>query len=91
VTAIRAARPEPCWRYDTVTRRLAENSEPTTERVAAVLNAAHTSGTRYSVVCDLTANRAHAYRLADFRRPIAIDLQTLWAEGSDRIALSALR
>lgn len=81
----------PCWRYDAATERLAANSEPTIERVATILNAAHTPSTQYSVVCDLTANIAHAYYLADFRHPIAIDLAALWAEGSDRIALSSLR
>jgi hypothetical protein len=81
----------PCWRYEVAIQRLAANSEPTIERVATILNAAHTPSTQYSVVCDLTANLAHAYYLADFRHPIAIDLETLWAEGSDRIELSSLR
>jgi len=78
----------PCWRYDAATRRLAEDSDPTIERVASILNATHTSGTRYSVVCDLITNRANAYYLGDFRHPIAIDLETLWAEGSERVALA---
>ena len=81
----------PCRRYDAATERLAANSEPTIERVATILNAAHTPSTRYSVVCDLTTNRANAYFLGNFARPIVLDLETLWAEGSERIALSSLR
>ena len=81
----------PCWRYDIATEMLAANSEPTIERVASILNAAHMTITRYSVVCDLTASRANAYYLRDFHRPIRIDLEALWSEGSDRVALSDLR
>jgi len=81
----------PCRRYDIATRWLAENSEPTINRVASILNAAHTASTRYSVVCDLVTNEANVYYLGDFGQPIAIDLETLWAEGSDRVALSDLR
>ncbi len=81
----------PCRRYDAATRRLAEDSEPTIERVATILNVAHTLSTRYSVVCDLATNQAVVYYLAGFRHPIAIDLETLWAEGSDRVPLSSLR
>jgi len=81
----------PCWRYDIATEMLAANSEPTFERIAAILNAAHTPSTRYSVVCDLAADLANVYYAGAFRRPIAIDLETLWAEGSERVALSSLR
>jgi len=81
----------PCRRYDIATWLLAENSEPTIERVAWILNRAHTLSTQYSVVCDLTSTLAYVYYLRDFRHPIVIDLETLWAEGSERVALSSLR
>jgi hypothetical protein len=81
----------PCWRYDIATEMLTANSEPTFERIAAILNAAHVPSTRYSVVCDLTSNLANVYYAGAFRRPIPIDLETLWAEGSDRVPLSSLR
>jgi len=81
----------PCRRYDIAARLLAENSEPTIERVAWILNRAHTLSTQYSVVCDLTGTLAYVYYLRDFRHPIVIDLETLWAEGSDRVPLSTLR
>ncbi len=81
----------PCWRYDIATQMLAAKSEPTVEWVAAILNAAHTPATRYTIVCDLTTTIANAYYVGDFHRPISIDLALLWAEGSERIALSSLR
>jgi len=81
----------PCRRYDIATEMLAASSEPTIERVAEILDAAHTPSTRYAVVCDLVTNEANAYFLGNFARPIILDLETLWAEGSDRVALSSLR
>ena len=81
----------PCRRYDAATQRLSENSEASIERVATILNAAHTLATRYTIVCDLAETLAYVYYLRAFRHPIAIDLETLWAEGSDRVALSSLR
>ena len=81
----------PCWRYREATRMLAQDSTPTVERVAEILDAAHLPSTRYSVVCDLTEPTAYVFYAQDFDRPIAIDLEPYWSDGSDRIALGSLR
>jgi choloylglycine hydrolase len=81
----------PCWRYETAVRMLAEDSTPTVERIAEILDAAHLPSTRYSVVCDLTEPTAYVYYAQDFARPIVIDLAPLWAEGLKRTALGPLR
>ena len=81
----------PCWRYQKAVSMLDEDSSPTVERVAEILDAAHMSATRYSVVCDLTEPTAYVYYAQDFARPIVVDLEPLWAEGSERVALGTLR
>jgi len=67
------------------------SSVPIVERVTSILNAAHTLSTQYSVVCDLTTDLACVCHVCDFRQPLVIDVAPLWAEGSERIALSPLR
>jgi hypothetical protein len=80
----------PCWRYDIATRCLAANSDPTVERVTQVLGLAKTGSTMYSIVCDLARMTAYVYLMGGFHRPLAVDLETLWTEGSDRVPLSSL-
>ena len=67
------------------------SSVPIVERVASILNAAHTLSTQYSVVCGLTTDLAYVCHVRDFRQPFVIDLAPLWEEGSEPIALSSLR
>ena len=67
------------------------SSVPIAERAASILNAVHTLSTQYAVVCDLTTDLAYVCHVRDFRQLFVIDLAPLWAEGSERIALSSLR
>ena len=80
----------PCWRYNTAARMLRENAEPTVDRVAEILDAAHLPSTRYSVVCDLVAETATVYFGAEFGRPAVIDVAELCRTGSERVSIHSL-
>lgn len=80
----------PCWRYTRATGMLADNSEPTVERVAEILDAAHISSTRYSIVCDLIAETATVYFAGDFLRSAVLNVEELCRTGSERVLISSL-
>jgi hypothetical protein len=80
----------PCWRYTRATGMLEDNSEPTVERLAAILNATHVPSTRYSVVCDLVAETATVYFAGDFRLSAVLDVAELCRVGSERILIASL-
>lgn len=80
----------PCWRYAAATRALKANSEPSVGRITYTLSTARTASTQYSIVCDLAEDVAYVYYLGNFARPLAVDLKTLWSEGSSYVPLSSL-
>ena len=80
----------PCSRYTRATGMLADNSEPTIDRVAAILNATHVPSTRYSVVCDLVAETATVYYAGNFNLSAGLNVEELCRTGSERILISSL-
>jgi hypothetical protein len=80
----------PCWRYTRATGMLANSSEPTVDRVAAVLDATHVSSTRYSVVCDLVAETATVYYAGNFNLSAVLNVSELCRTGSERVLISSL-
>jgi len=80
----------PCWRYDIATRFLEADSEASVERVARILDSAEHVSTMYSIVWSLTETEAYVYCIGNYARPLRVDLETLWAEGSGYVLLSSL-
>jgi len=83
----------PCWRYTAAQRALEQNSNPTLDAITEALDAAHSSGTMYSIVYDLAASEAFVHCVGytgDYDAPRVVDLDTLWRDGADRTMLSAL-
>ncbi len=82
--------PATCVRYNTATRMLAADKQPTIESCRDVLAATAQSGTQYSVVFDLKNKDIYLYHFHNFRQVRHFRLQEEMEHGDRAVEISSL-